>query len=273
MSGLSSGPIAARTIESAHSRLLGSDERQLRNVRFGGIRTTAPGRAGPLVRNRSCGDARRMSPRAANSGQSRRHLRLLTIGFDNIIRNTMDQSISRTEMSHYRNHFITLWRAVIAYPIAMAGAAAAFFPALDVVISARQGNLLLAFPRSDLGHHILRFLQLELGAVIGCFVFFGLPVLPLYAMGILVAWRLCIQNLTYYIFLGILLSLWSWRWPFIFGRGVGKTLHWSMNIGFTCLQGAVGIIGGLVCWGFLCLTYREYIDPKDLLSRRRSSDQ
>jgi hypothetical protein len=144
----------------------------------------------------------------------------------------------------------------------MAGGAAAFFPALEVAAAVRRGNLFLAFPPSDVGHYVLRFLQLELGAVIGCFVFFGLPVLPLYAMGIFLAWRLRVEHSTYYAFLGSLLSLWAWLWPYIFSRSIGKTVHSSMNLGFTCVQVIVGIIGGSVCWGFLQLTYRECNDRK-----------
>jgi len=158
------------------------------------------------------------------------------------------------------NRFITFWRAVIAYPIAMTGGAAAFFPALEVTVAIRRGDLFLAFPGSNVGHHLLWFLQLELGAVIGGFVFFGLPVLPLYATGIYLAWWLRIQRWTYYAFLGILLSLWAWLWPYIFGRSMGKAVHSSMNIGFTSLQVVVGIIGGSVCWGFLQLTYRKRND-------------
>ncbi|KXV04074.1 hypothetical protein CR51_14810 [Caballeronia megalochromosomata] len=155
-------------------------------------------------------------------------------------------------MTDNRDHFILLWRAIVAYPIAMASGAAAFFPILLMGAAAKGGNMVRAFPHTEVVRDALGFIQVELGAVIACFIFFGLPLLPLYAFGIFIAHKFHLRSWIYYASLGSSLSVWAWARPYVYRSG--ETLHWSAPTFLIFIEIVVGAVGGVVCWAFLRVT-------------------
>lgn len=143
-------------------------------------------------------------------------------------------------------NFITLGRAIFAFPITMLAGAMAFFPAS--IIFVRQAPDALAvhgnFP------HLAGILIFEIfWAPIGALIF-SLYVLPFYAAGLLIARRLRIRNCLYFLLFGCVLSLCLRIW--VFNQAAPHTPY---AIVFP-VDLSVGIVSGFACWASLHLTQR-----------------
>jgi len=151
------------------------------------------------------------------------------------------------------DRFVTLWRSVIAYPLAMTAGAMAFFPFLEF------GRWQPMFPGKGFVSNASAFIQLEAGAVMmGIFVF-SVPVLPFYACGMLIANKFRIRHWLYFSSLGTMVSTGIVMAIYLSGlhSGIDRTPY-PLLIRVVM---PIGAVGGFVCWAFLRFAWRLRRSP------------
>jgi len=153
--------------------------------------------------------------------------------------------------------FVTFWRALFGYIASVSSAALMFFPWLDVIHAVRGEKMMLFQSATTVSvQGIDRFLRVELGAVLGALVFASMWVLPMYAVGMVLARLLGIRRWSYFVAMGIALAV---ALPYVISTPhlpflLLRNRHISTQ--FSAVTMPLGIIGGAVCWLVLRLTYR-----------------
>jgi hypothetical protein len=148
-----------------------------------------------------------------------------------------------------QDHFVTFWRAIVAFPIAMAAGSMAALPCLMINSSGDFPNL----DNLSFASRVLRLVKVEFGTALIGFIFFSLPVFPIYALGMYVVHKLGTRHWFSFSLLGAILSAGIWL-----AMGASQTnsiAHASPYPALIRFVIPVGAVGGLACWCFLRLTY------------------
>jgi hypothetical protein len=154
--------------------------------------------------------------------------------------------------------FVTFWRALLGYIASVSSAALMFFPWLDVIHAVRGEKMMLFQSATIMSvQGTDRFLRVELGTVLGALVFASMWVLPMYAVGMVLARLLGVRRWTYFVALGIALVV---TLPYVISAPhIPFSLLGNRRISmqFSVVTIPLGIIGGAVCWLVLRATYRD----------------
>ncbi|MBB3258406.1 hypothetical protein F4827_003274 [Paraburkholderia bannensis] len=149
----------------------------------------------------------------------------------------------------HQDRFITFWRAVAAYPVAMTAGAMSFFPFLAV--STRQWPTFLL--DHGLAGDVFRLAKAGTGVAVISLVFLTPLVLPFYAFGMLIAHKRRTRHWLYFLCLGAVLSTGGWMAISLF-QPHGSAHLYSPFPALIRLMMPVGIVSGFACWAFLHLT-------------------
>lgn len=149
----------------------------------------------------------------------------------------------------HQDRFVTLWRAVAAYPVAMIAGALSFFPFLAVATRQWPGTVV----NHGLAANALRLAEAGTGVAMACLIFLTPFILPFYACGMLIAYKRRTQHWLYFSCLGAVLSTGSWTAITLLPPH-GIAHQYSPFPALFQLMMPVGLVSGFTCWAFLYLT-------------------
>lgn len=152
-------------------------------------------------------------------------------------------------MKHSGN-FITLGRAIFAFPITMYAGMMAFFLASIIFVRQVPDSLPV---QGHISHVAEIFAFIIFWGPIGALIF-SIYVLPFYISGLLIARKIRVRNCFYFLFFGCMLSL-------CLQVSIGllnphRPMRHAPYSVLIPIDLSVGLVSGFACWAFLYLTRR-----------------